>query len=368
MLGWSVRADRTGASIVTGDRPKSGDAAMSVDRGQSASDSRRPAADPFPRDTFLGLPRYGDEDPDARKVGVEIEFAGLTEEAAAALIIDTLGGELRSERSFHATVSGSALGDLAIDLDTRFAKDPVGPMVEAGLDISRGVIPVEIVTEPLSQADLPRLEELRRNLKAAGALGSRSGLLRGFGVHLNVQVADHGERDATPVTRAFALIEDWLREADPMDNSRRIMPFVDPYDTEFVDRLAGGRGMSRDDLFGLYLSQSVTRNRGLDLLPLIAAVAPDHLSRIAASEGAVSGRPAWHYRLPDCRIDEDDWSLAYEWNRWVLVERIAADAELLDRLAALWLERREDLTAIRALWWRAVDEVIGDKIAGILAR
>lgn len=45
----------------------------------------------------------------------------------------------------------------------------------------------------------------------------------------------------------------------------------------------------------------------------------------------VKARPAYHYRLPNCLIDEPDWRLAREWNTWVAVERLAADAPAAGR-------------------------------------
>jgi hypothetical protein len=48
----------------------------------------------------------------------------------------------------------------------------------------------------------------------------------------------------------------------------------------------------------------------------------------------VKPRPTFHYRLPDCRIDEPGWRPSVDWNRWVAVERLAEDPERLGELAA----------------------------------
>jgi hypothetical protein len=46
----------------------------------------------------------------------------------------------------------------------------------------------------------------------------------------------------------------------------------------------------------------------------------------------VKGRPAFHYRLPDCRVNVPGWSAADAWNHWVYIEKLAADAALLREL------------------------------------
>jgi hypothetical protein len=55
-------------------------------------------------------------------------------------------------------------------------------------------------------------------------------------------------------------------------------------------------------------------------------------------EHLIKPRPAFHYRLPNCLVDEPDWTIAREWNTWVAVERLAHDG---DRLAEMSREFRE---------------------------
>ncbi len=65
----------------------------------------------------------------------------------------------------------------------------------------------------------------------------------------------------------------------------------------------------------------------------------------------VSGRPAFHYRLPDCDISEPDWSAATAWNQWVSVENLAADEALLAEMIAEWRATRERYSMARATRW-----------------
>ena len=304
------------------------------------------------RDTAAGRPR---------RVGVEIELAGLGEEVVADFAMDCLGGTVAETGPHEFEVRQSALGTVKVFLDTAF-RDPKGSeIVGTVLEIGRSVVPVEIATAPIEPAHLPRLAELAERLREAGARGTGGGPLLGLGLHLNVEVAAETAAAIAPVVRAFALLEDWLRRARPIDLSRRMLPFVDPYPRALVDRLAGADDWTLDALTGAYLAESPSRNRGLDLLPLLGHLAPGRVEAALGDGTAVKARPAYHYRLPDCRIDEADWSLADEWNRWCFVERVAGDASALDALARAWVAHRSALTTVRTDWHRTVARILHER-------
>ncbi|MFQ6549392.1 amidoligase family protein [Aestuariibius sp. 2305UL40-4] len=304
----------------------------------------------LPRDRFLPLP-HGD----GRKCGVEIEFGGLREDKAARILADTLGGEIRCDGDTKYTVTGSDIGEIEVYLDTAWRDQIDTAILGQLLEIARSVVPVEIVTEPLPFAALPRLDAARAALRKAGATGSRSGILLGWGVHLNVQLAEETADHILRVTTAFALCDDVIRAFDWVDTSRRIGPFVDPYPRAFIDALCAAERIDMDALITLYLKHNPTRNRALDLLPILAHIAPDRLKEALPDE-KISARPAYHYRLPDCRIDEADWSLALEWNRWVVIERIAANFDLMEQLRTDWIEHRGSFTTVRSDWPDRVTE------------
>jgi hypothetical protein len=69
----------------------------------------------------------------------------------------------------------------------------------------------------------------------------------------------------------------------------------------------------------------------------------------------IKPRPAWHYRLPNCLIDDPEWSLARPWSEWVTIERLAADPDrLLPRARARADDssgfRRWTSSVLRRLW------------------
>ena len=304
---------------------------------------------------FPKLP--GDGRQGARLCGVEVEFAGLTEERTAALVIETLGGTVRPDGAHAFRVEGTRIGTVKVELDTVLRKTGL-PGMEAGLDIARAVVPVEIVSDPLDQDGLVLLDGFRDRLRGEGAIGSRDGVFLGFGVHLNPETpVEPGHR--LRIIQAYALLEDWLRHADPIDTTRRILPFVDPWPRKLCDAMIAARDADLGTLMQLYAEQTGSRNHGLDLLPVFKDAAPEAFGKAFPRDRATSARPAFHYRLPDCRIDEPDWSLAHPWRSWMLVERLAEDRALLDRLAEARSAYRHQLFAGRAGWAEIVTDILG---------
>jgi hypothetical protein len=313
---------------------------------------------------FTPLPRPDAADGNPRLIGVEIEFAGLPEKRVADLVTGTLGGEARQGDGPFWTVSGSALGKIEIYLDTALRKFDQSSLRDELLALGRDLIPVEIVTQPIDMDGMARLQQLVAALRDAGAQASGAGLFFGFGIHFNIQLASDSVDDIRRPLLAYALIEDWLRSAMPIDDTRRVLPFTDPYPTAFVrDLIRAGEGIGLSDLIALYLDHCPSRNFGLDMLPIFAHLAPRQVRDVIGD--ATSARPAFHFRLPDCRIDEPGWGLPDEWRRWVAVECVAGDAALLDRLSRDWLDDHGPITLSRASWADRAGAILGD--AGITA-
>ena len=298
---------------------------------------------------FAPLPTPLNADGKPRKTGVEIELGGLSEARVAEVCTATLGGTATQGDGPFWTITQSSIGKIEVYLDIFLRKAERSALRDLALEIGREVIPVEIVTAPLEMAGLEALHDLTDALRRAGALGSGAGWVFGFGLHLNIEIASRQSADILRPLLAYALIEDWLRHAGPIDESRRLLPFTDPYPTSFVRALLGlGMDASLRQMIAAYLEHTPSRNRGLDMLPIFAHLAPGSVE--GALGESVSARPAFHFRLPDCLIDEPDWSIAHEWQRWITVERIAEDERLLTRLGAAWLDDHGMVTFSRASW------------------
>ena len=314
-------------------------------------------------------PRQCNAEGAPRLVGMEFEFAGVGLETTASLVRDLYGGEVRFGGAFQCEVRETELGSFTVELDARALKDRAYLQVlqRVGIDLERDeqdwldhvlarlaatIVPHEVVCPPVPLPKAHRLEELREALRQAGAQGTHAAVHYAFGLHINAEAPALDATTLVSVLKAYLLLRDALRRFGATDLSRRLSQFIkdfpEPYARQVVapDYWPDVAGFIRD-----YLAANPTRNRALDLLPLFAHIDRDALPPALRDDPLVKARPAFHYRLPNCAVDEPDWTLAREWRHWVAVERLAEDREALERLGAGYLERRDEpLTGIHAAW------------------
>ncbi|WP_425093470.1 amidoligase family protein [Tropicimonas sp. S265A] len=292
------------------------------------------------------------------RVGLELEFAGLSERAAAEAVALSTAGVARETAPHRWAVETEAFGTCEVYLDTQFADTISQVAGENGLALARQIVPVEVVTEPFPIRHLPEFDLVTDALRLEGASGSRDGLFFGFGTHVNIEV-DTDDVDLV-VSRlcAYALIEEFLRQEHPIDISRRVLPFVSPYPDSLVNALAEHQPRTKEQLLDLYLHHAPSRDHGLDLLPILALYDAERVRSDAEGMTKVKARPAFHFRLPDCRVDEEGWSVLDAWDDWSLVEAVADDPDLL---ADLCQARRDWIAANawqRAPWFKTVFDVL----------
>ena len=299
------------------------------------------------------LPVTHDDAGEVRRVGVEIEVGGLTVAAAVEAVIEVFGGAAEPAGPHQVRVEGTEIGPVRVELDSRFLKrERHRDILESlGLDRAEGrlaevvdelvvgtashFVPCEVITDPLTLPEAARLEALREALRGRGAEGTLAEPWYAFGVHFNPSLpATDGER-LHAFLQAFCLLEDWIREDGRVAFARKISPYVDPFPEAYREEiLAPGPAPSREALIDRYLAHNPTRNRGLDMLPAFAHLDPDRVEAVVHDE-LVKARPAFHYRLGDCRVDDPSWRLAEEWATWIEVERLAADDARRARLVEL---------------------------------
>ena len=73
------------------------------------------------------------------------------------------------------------------------------------------------------------------------------------------------------------------------------------------------------------------------MLPVLAHLDHDRVMNQLEDAALVKPRPAFHYRLPNCMIDEPQWRLAREWNLWVMIEQLANDPIRLAQMSRDYL-------------------------------
>ena len=293
-------------------------------------------------------PKTTNEKGEPRRVGVEIEFGGLDVDRSAELVRDVFGGEIEKRTAHRSKVTGTRIGDFEIELDSHMVHpdDKAGDVERSALrlvgDVSRMVVPTEIVGPPAEITHISDFDALIDALRRAGTEGTRDHLAYGFGVHLNPEAPSHAAADIRDMLRAYVLLSPLLRRRIAVDPMRRLLPYIDPFPADYLRRILGpDYAPDLDTLIDDYLLHNPTRNRELDMLPLFAFLDEERVRKFV-DDPRIKGRPTYHYRLPDTNLSDPAWGISVEWNRWVMVERVAADRARLSALSGEYLRRNPD--------------------------
>jgi hypothetical protein len=287
---------------------------------------------------------------EVRKAGFELEYSGLTITDSALLIRDVFGGTHVIDSTFEHRVEGTRFGDFKVEIDTKFLKDrqyeaplralgvdpastDTGWLERALLGVLSTVVPIEIAAPPIPIDQLAPLDQLRHRLHLAGAKGTRASVLYAFGMHINPEIVSDDPVELLNYLRAFILLYPWLKRESEVDLTRSISPYIDRVPSEYGRLIMQPNyRATRERLIDDFLTHNPTRNRPLDMLPVLTHLDAERVQRNVPDMSLVKPRPSFHYRLPNCMIDEPQWTLASEWNRWVAVERLANDPQ---RIAAM---------------------------------
>ncbi len=319
-------------------------------------------------DLSFPLPeRLWREDGEPRRLGVELEFAGLPLQRICELVMELYGGHVEQRDPFVQIVQGTRWGDFTVEIDTALLKERTYSrfLERLGLELEPGgraedllarlagtVVPHEIVSPPIPMNEVHQLERLRQRLQQEQAQGTRASVLYAFGLHLNPEAPKADGATALTYLKAFLLLYDWLHVSGQIDWSRRLTPYIDPFPEPYrrlvvdPDYQPGLAQLVED-----YLRHNATRNRALDMLPMFRELMGHEAVRGVPEAKLVKARPAFHYRLPNCRIDEPDWTLAREWFGWVMVEWLAERPDRMRELGARYLRRKGPaLGGVDKLW------------------
>ncbi|MGM0701360.1 MAG: amidoligase family protein [Pseudomonadota bacterium] len=313
---------------------------------------------------------------ESRNVGVEIEFAGLPPWETAELVRGCFGGTIHEISPHRLRVVETRWGDFLVELDTQYAHPDEKVLHDAPKrdtewerqrhqmrvdfhsktreligDVVTGLVPTEIVCPPVPWDELGSLDALFAALFARGAKGTDASLLYGFGLHLNPEVASLDVAHIVDQLRAYLLLAEWLREEIDIDITREVLPHANPFPKDYALKvLDPDYAPSLDDFIADYIEFNPTRNRELDLYPLLAYLRPDYPHELF-SDKLVKPRPTFHYRLPNAQLSQRGWGAVTEWNRWVIVERLAADKAALHERAARYVSYHTQSPLVRAFKW-----------------
>ncbi|MDT8407972.1 MAG: amidoligase family protein [Wenzhouxiangellaceae bacterium] len=308
---------------------------------------------------FEPLPWHDNADGKLRRIGVEMEMAGVSAEAIGHAVVEIVGGRQQRESAFLRHVRDASLGDFRVELDADVltSRAYLKSLRKLGIDIEPGqlrenletamsrvaglLVPHELVCPPVAFEALPKIDAIRAGLNRAGARGTHSSALYAFGLQFNIEVHSFEAADLLAVLRAFFLCFDEIIAREGIDFSRKLTPFVQRFPENYIEHvLDPDYAPDPEQLIDDYLRFTPTRNRPLDLLPLFAWLDEDRVMAAPVERRLIKKRPTWHYRLPNCLIDDPDWTLARPWLEWARIERLAADPESIERLSRRRLSQR----------------------------
>lgn len=301
-------------------------------------------------DEFLQLPVPVNSEKKPRKAGFEFEYTNVSLINCAQLLAREFDGVIEEKNGIEFYINKTRLGCIKIETDWKLAqkiaekdwkrlpkvfREYLEKVTQTMSQKDTFPAPWEIVTEPLCEEQFPHLEKLRSILFQNRAKGVSANPLYAFGTHINCEIPNREIASILNYLRAFLILYPRLLEKLSVHPSRRILTYIDPFPSKYTKKVLDGSYQPDEETFiNDYLEYNTTRNRALDLLPLLCHLCPGTQEKIHRSfREMVKPRPAFHYRLPNCDFGNPKWRVAHVWNSWVAVERLAADKENLERLS-----------------------------------
>lgn len=292
-----------------------------------------------------------------RRVGVEIELANLSAADMANCIQALYGGTLTSKTSFEYTVSGTDLGDFVIELDSSLLKElakefkqdeacnPLERFSQESLQkLAEQLVPWEIVTDPIPITKLHQLTSLFDSLRRSGALGTRHSIRYAFGLHLNPEIPNISVDTVLAYLRAYLCLHEWISQRESVDSTRRLTTYINHFGKDYITKVIDPAYQpSMGELIDDYIAFNPTRNRSLDMLPLFTHIDEARVRR-QLDDPRITARPTFHFRLPNCDIDNPNWNLDNPWFEWLQVEKLANHPELLRLTCERYSTELERLT------------------------
>jgi hypothetical protein len=304
-----------------------------------------------------------------RCVGYEFEFTGVEISEAAEMLQRLYGGNVSRVSTYEYHVEDASYGTFKLELDAQLLREKKyeKTLKSVGIDLSTfkniesiedklknmasSVVPFEIITPPIPLSSMPDLQKLVDELRSWKAKGTGSSVLYAFGLHLNPEIPDDSADSLLNHLRAYVMLDPWIRKDAKVNISRRLTPYINEYKDEYLQLiLSAAYKPTLEELIRDYFRFDNSRNRPLDMLPVFMHLDAETTQSLL-EETLTSARPTYHYRLPNCSIEDPEWSLAHEWNRWVLVERLAADTKTLNQYSRTYFKlKKETLVGFETKW------------------
>ncbi|WP_207431016.1 amidoligase family protein [Sabulibacter ruber] len=315
--------------------------------------------------SFKPLPVERNREGELRTVGFELEFANVGIEECLQIVQELYGGHVEWENRFSAKVVDTRIGKFSVEIDLKLLTEKqYKPIFEKlGIDIQqvklgastleeriddtlenviKKVIPYEIGVPPLPFNQLEQLEDLRNALYEHHAKGTEAFFTNAFGTHINTEIPDTEPETILRYIRAFLLLYPWLLEAGETDFARKnLTTFINPFPAEYNQLVLNpSYAPDLDQLIEDYHQYNPDRNRPLDMYPLFAFVREEKINQFT-NLGSVKPRKTFHYRLPNSCVSDPSWTLAQEWNNWVVIEELANNPARITQMSKEYLDMKE---------------------------
>ncbi len=304
-------------------------------------------------------PVVSKSDGDPRRVGFELEFSGIDMVQVIDALQRAMRGEISAQTVAETKLFVDGLGEFNVELDWQYLKRRAA---EAGNDVNEQkllefvsqaaalLVPIEVVCPPIVMRDLDRLDGMVESLREAGAVGTEESLIAAYGVHINSEIPALDSNTLQRYLQAYALLQWWLVDAHDVDPARRLSPYIDLYPEAYLHLILSRTEPDMTQIFDDYLEHNNTRNRALDLMPILKEIDPERIER-EVDDPRIKARPAFHYRMPNCNIECSDWSLASSWSKWLVVERLADSPDHLASLAKDFAAARRPILGVHRDEW-----------------
>ena len=306
---------------------------------------------------FLPFPLEQNSAGEPRHTGFEFEYTNVKIPIVIAALQRQYGGKVEMINPYHYKLNDTKYGTFKVMIDFQFlVNSELKKWIQKiGLDemldeetieliekfiatAGESVVPYELTTPPIPHNALYEAQKVKELLRELGAKGTKASPIYAFGMHINPEVRAVDVSTLLSDLRAFFILYEYVVEWLKPDLTRRITPYINPFDREYrLLVLTEEYNPTLEEFIDDYLKYNPTRNRALDLLPLLTWIDEERVRNMLPDE-KIGKRPTYHYRLPDSRVDEEEWCVCDAWNSWVLVERLSLDEEARKNLSLIVIE------------------------------
>ncbi len=290
-----------------------------------------------------------------RHVGIEIEYSNLSLKKSAKLVSKIFGGDLNEITKYELKLKDTKYGDFKFELDAQLLQkmqsdnlfdklsNIIGNVSHSIDDLvdktSKQFVPFEIATPPIPIEHIYEADEMVEQLRLNGALGTTHTLYYAFGVHFNIEPPSQDIEDVLRLFKSFLLIQKWIELQSEVDIARKISPYINDFPKEYIKKIINlDYKPSKEEFLEDYIKYNPTRNRILDMLPQLAFWDEKKVRGYLPNE-KINPRPTYHYRLPNSKVNLFRWSLSQEFQLWVIVEALANDKKIFNKMSKEFLTK-----------------------------